>query len=123
MGGKGKTYFIDIDGTIVPYLTNVELDNMIPMNTCEEQLLPGVKELWGTFSNEDIIVMTTARCERHRQFTEKIFSDNNLVYSHLIMDLTNGPRILINDTPDMFYKKAIAVNVRRNGGFYFKQKK
>jgi hypothetical protein len=121
----GKTYFIDIDGTIVPYLTNEQLDNMIPIpinSTCTEQLLPGVKELWETFSNEDIIVMTTARHERHRQFTEKIFSQNNLVYSHLIMDLTNGPRILINDTPDIFYKKAIAVNVRRNDGFYFKQK-
>jgi hypothetical protein len=133
MGG-GKTYFIDIDGTIVSYLTNEQLDAMITTtnpysttysssSTCVEQLLPGVKELWESFSKDDVIVITTARFERHRQFTEKIFSDNNLVYSHLIMELTNGPRILINDTPDIFYKKAIAINVRRNDGFYFKSKK
>lgn len=115
----GKTYFIDVDGTIVPYLTYEQLDEMLN-DTKTEQLLPGVKELWNTFQPDDRIIITTARYERHRQFTEAIFKENNLIYSVLLMDLPNGPRILINDTPDILYKKAIAVNVQRNAGFYFK---
>ena len=35
------------------------------------------------------------------------------------MDLPCGPRYLINDTPDILFKKAIAINVKRDGGFFF----
>ena len=121
----GKTYFIDVDGTIVEYLTWEQLDAMALVNPIStlaaETLLPGVKELWSKITNEDSVVITTARHEKHRALTEKIFEDHSLRYDTILMDLPNGPRILINDTPDILIKKAIAINVERNHGFYFKQ--
>jgi len=114
----GRTFFIDIDGTLVRHKTAVELDNMIetPIN---EELLPGVLELWDHFEIDDCIVITTARRNRHRGITERIFKDNNLRYNMMLFELESGPRILINDTPNISVQKASAINVRRNGGFYF----
>lgn len=118
-----KTYFIDIDGTIVKHLNNNQLDEILKKMThnyqFEEVLLPGVKRLWSTFHQDDKIVITTARKEKHRAFTELIFERNGLRYDNLIMDLASGPRILINDTPSILYEKAKAINVQRDKGFYF----
>ena len=113
-----KTYFIDIDGTIVKHLNNIQLDEILESEH-KEELLPGVKTLWNTFHKNDKIIITTARKEKHRTFTELIFSKNELRYDALIMDLASGPRILINDTPSITYKKALAINVQRDKGFYF----
>lgn len=134
---SGRTFFIDIDGTIVKHVTNHELDEILANasegkseskseNTHEnneftEVLLPNVKEFWAKFTENDRIIITTARKEEHRKLTEKIFTDNNLYYDALIMELPSGPRVLINDTPDMMYKKAIAINVKRDEGFWFEQ--
>lgn len=120
----GKTYFIDVDGTIVGYLTNSLLDQILDMEARgfvlgSETLLPGVKHLWSTFESDDIIVITTARKESHRVYTERIFTENNLRYNVMLMDLANGPRILINDYKDILIPKAIAINVKRNDGFHF----
>lgn len=115
----GKTYFLDVDGTIVPHKTLEELDAATTNAECLDYPLPGVKELWGTFTPDDIIIITTARSERHRRFTEMFFQKYGLRYNLMLMDLPNGPRILINDTPYIFFQKAIAVNVMRNGGVNF----
>jgi hypothetical protein len=115
-----KTYFIDVDGTIVKHISNDEIDRMIAQNQFdfEEILLPGIHELWKQFDRDDKIIITTARREAHRTLTEKIFKTNNLRFDVMLMDLPSGPRILINDTPNMLYKKAIAINVKRDTGFY-----
>ncbi len=110
-----KTYFIDIDGTIVKHLTYGQLDDP----NVQDILLPGVLELWKSFDDEDIIIMTTARLQKHEKFTKKIFEQYNLRYNKMLFDLNSGPRILINDTPDIFFPKAISINVRRNNGFFF----
>lgn len=119
----GKTYFIDVDGTIAKYLTYEQLDMLArDLNNSldvKEILLPGVKELWKTFKPDDKIIITTARYERHRAITAKLLNDNGLRYDMLLMDLPNGPRVLINDVPskNSKVKKAIAINVERNKGF------
>lgn len=114
----GRTFFIDIDGTLVRHKHSEELDNMIT-NPVIEELLPGVIELWNHFDIDDCIVITTARRERHREFTEEIFRHYNLRYDKILFELETGPRIVINDTPNIAVQKASAINVRRNGGFYF----
>ena len=122
MSHSSKTYFIDIDGTIVKHISNDYIDNILLTNNqskFEEILLPGVHQLWSQFQPNDKIIITTARKESHRDLTQKIFTSNNLRFDVLLMDLPSGPRILINDTPDSLYKKAIAINVKRDGGFYF----
>jgi uncharacterized HAD superfamily protein len=110
-----KTYFIDIDGTIVQHLTYGQLDDP----NIHDTLLPGVIELWNSFDDEDIIIITTARLQKHEEFTKKIFEQYHLRYNKMLFDLNSGPRILINDTPDISFPKAIAMNVRRNDGFFF----
>lgn len=116
----GRTFFIDIDGTLVYHRKASELDNMIE-NPVKEELLPGVKELWEYFDVDDCIVITTARRNRHRVFTEKIFTENNLRYDRMLFELETGPRIVINDTPNISEQKASAINVKRDGGFYFEE--
>jgi hypothetical protein len=117
----GKTYFIDVDGTIVKHLSNDDLNKILnEEHKYKEELLPGVKELWKTFGEDDCIIITTAREElKHKAMTEKIFKENGLRYNQMIFNLPCGPRVVINDTPDIMFKKAIAINVMRNGGFYF----
>lgn len=55
------TWFIDIDGTIVKhngYLTG------------DDELLPGVKELWKTIPKDDKIILTTSRKKEESRSTE-----------------------------------------------------
>ena len=123
-----KTYFIDIDGTLVEHRNCAQLEELHRKSsvnlqestaTAEEVLLPGVKKFWSKIHPHDKIIITTARKKKYRAITEKIFENNELCYDVLLMGLASGPRILINDTPDVLYEKAIAVNVKRDGGFYF----
>lgn len=114
-----KTYFIDIDGTIVKHLSNDDLDNALIDPDIHDVLLPGVIELWSSFDDDDMIIITTARLSIHEEFTKKVFAKHNLRYNKMIFDLRTGPRVLINDTPDIFFPKAIAINVKRDGGFFF----
>jgi hypothetical protein len=115
----GKTYFIDLDGTLVHHKTIADLDKILTNPTLREHLLKGVQELWTHFSDDDYIVITTARSSRYQAFTERIFVENSLRYNKILFDLQSGPRVLINDTPNIASQKAIAINVQRNAGFYF----
>ena len=118
---NGKTYFIDIDGTLVHNKQEEDLMELLrkdEVNTESiEELLPNVKTFWNNFEKDDIIIITTARSEKYRRLTEKLFQKHNLRYDNLIMDLRTGPRVLINDTLDLTYQKAIAINVKRDQGF------
>jgi hypothetical protein len=101
------TWFIDLDGTILKhngYLTG------------NDELLPGVKNLWELIPKEDFIIITTGRDEIYRESSLKILSDNGLRYNHAIFGLPFGERIVLNDVkPNL--KTAIAWNVERDKGF------
>lgn len=113
-----KTFFIDIDGTIVPNLTNDQIDQIIlTQPDYLEELLPGVHHFFSSLKPDDTIIFTTARLESHRSFTEKTLKTHGISYHSLIMGLSCGERVLINDTPNVFYQKAVAVNVLRDTGF------
>lgn len=101
------TWFIDLDGTILKH--NGYLDG-------NEELLPGVKELWNSIPSEDYIIITTGRDEKFRQASLKVLDDHGIRYNLAIFGLPLGERIIINDTkPEL--KTAIAWNVERNKGF------
>jgi hypothetical protein len=101
------TWFIDLDGTILKhngYLTG------------NDELLPGVKNLWELIPEEDFIIITTGRDEKYRESSLKILADNGLRYNHAIFGLPLGERIVLNDLkPNL--KTAIAWNVERDKGF------
>ena len=110
-----KTYFIDIDGTIFPHMTANELDNVYKTDH-EAKPLPGVIGFWQTFRKNDVIVITTARPYKYRQYTERNLKLLNLRYDCLLMGIGNGTRILINDVASSREINAIAHNVPRDCG-------
>lgn len=111
-----KTYFIDIDGTIVPNLTMEDLERYSKVPNYIQDLLPGVKKFFSSLHKYDVVIFTTARNNEFREMTERTLSFHKIKYNQLIMDLPAGQRFLINDTVNMFYQKAIAINVLRNHG-------
>jgi uncharacterized HAD superfamily protein len=114
----GKTYFMDIDGTIVENLSWEELEKHNEDPDFIQMLLPGVERFFRYHINEqDIVIFTTARSEQFREMTKRTLKYHNIEYKNLIMDLTSGERYLVNDTVNMFYPKSIAINVLRNTGF------
>jgi hypothetical protein len=119
---NGTTYFIDIDGTLVHNKEEEDLEQLLLIDNenieSTEELLPNVLELWNNIKANDIIIITTARSEKYRTMTEKLFKKFGMRYDKLIMDLRTGPRVVINDTPDLSLKKAVAINVLRDQGFF-----
>lgn len=117
---NGRTYFIDIDGTLVHHKREEELEELLALyddnNGSTEELLPHVEEFWNSLQSNDMIIITTARSEKYRKITEKIFEKFGMRYDMVIMDLRTGPRVVINDTPELSFTKAIGVNVMRNKG-------
>jgi hypothetical protein len=57
-----------------------------------------------------VIVLTTARKESHRAETERMLRLNGFCWDLLIMGLTNGERVVVNDGP------CSAVELKTNGG-------
>ena len=113
-----NTFFIDIDGTIVPYPKyHGELDEKAKIDNYVEDLTPGAKEFFNSLKSYEVVIFTTGRREIHRKLTERTLKYHNIKYKHLIMDLPVGKRYVINDTRNMLYQKAIAINLLRDKGF------
>jgi hypothetical protein len=112
-----KTYFIDIDGTIVPNLTLEDLEEYTKIPNYIQDLLPGVKKFFTNLHRNDVVIFTTARENKYKELTERSLRHHRIKYNQLIMDLPAGQRFLINDTVNIFFKKSIAINVLRNAGF------
>ena len=104
---NGTTYFIDIDGTLVHNKEEEDLEQLLLIDNenieSTEELLPNVLELWNSIKKNDVIIITTARSEKYRTLTEKLFKKYSMRYDKLIMDLRTGPRVVINDTPDLSF--------------------
>lgn len=107
-----KTYFLDIDGTLLEHIDDFE--NIHQYETLEA--LPKAKEKtieW--HCNGHLIILTTARAESLRKLTEKQLENAGIVYDILLMGLGAGQRILVNDVVDNYKEsKAISYNVCRN---------
>lgn len=110
---RPKTIVIDIDGVIVKHHGN--LSNQI---VSKAELLPGVLEKFNEWNTKSYhIVLMTGRKESMRSLTEKMLSDFGLFYDVLVMGVTSGVRVIINDLKqDSFEPTAIALAVERNKG-------
>ena len=117
-----KTWFVDIDGTIVEHRSNKGIGD-----GTQEKLLPGSKEfLQEARQNGDQIILTTARLTIHKEHTERMLNDFGIPYNEIIYNLSPYERILINDIKPQgaydggFREKemytAFAINVERNRG-------
>jgi hydroxymethylpyrimidine pyrophosphatase-like HAD family hydrolase len=102
-----KTWFIDLDGTIVKH--NGHLNG-------GDEILPNVKSFFKEINKNDYVIITTARSKTYQKETEKFLFDNNIKYNQIIFDLPTGSRILINDKKPDGTKTAYCYNLKRNKG-------
>ena len=117
-----KTWFIDIDGTLVKHLDESEIEK-----GGREELVPyAVEFMAGIQTRGDTVVLTTARPEEFRSITERMLKDFGIEYDHIIFDLAHRERILVNDikpVDELHHRRdkplptAYAINLKRNEGF------
>lgn len=111
---KPKTIFCDIDGTLIK-----KVNGFSNVNKLDPIILNGVIEKINDWDLRGYkIILTTARKESAREITEKHLSDLGLCWDYLLMGITAGKRILINDKlfdddPD----RAMSINVITDQGF------
>ena len=129
---KNKTWFLDIDGTMLQYRNNIQIGDSQDAGVAGteddgEQILPYVNEFLDTIPETDQIVLTTARKVEHREITEKALERFDILkrVESIVYDVNSGPRILVNDikplgAEDNLYdeevKTAYAINVNRDEG-------
>jgi len=111
---KPKTIFCDIDGTVL-----VHLHKISQVLGDEGELLPGVRDKFDEWDSQGHhIVLTTARKESARAHTVKQLADAGIIYDQLIMGITSGVRVLINDKKlPSDTDRATSVNVITNKGW------
>jgi hypothetical protein len=103
-----KTWFIDIDGTIVEH--NGYLNGM-------DKPLEGAIDFLKSIPEEDFVVFTTARDNKFRTITQDFLRSNDIRYDLILYDLPPGERIVINDKKPSGLLMSHAINLGRNEGF------
>jgi len=108
-----KTIFCDIDGTLLKHTGDIcSIYNDSP--EILKDVIKNIKE-WEKLNYK--IILTTGRKECLRKKTEEQLLKSGILYDQLIMGLTNGKRILINDRKEKSPENtAYAINLVRNGG-------
>lgn len=111
---KPKTIFCDIDGTILNHLHKFSV-----ITDSNQSLLEGVVEKFNEWdSHGHKIILCTARKESARKMTEDSLKRLGICWDVLLMGLTSGVRVLINDKiNDNIQDRAIGVNLITNSGF------
>ncbi len=102
-----KTWLIDIDGVILKH-NGYKQDG--------EKLLPGVTDFWRQISEEDYIILLTARTEEMRESTLISLTKYGLRYNMIIFNIPTGERICINDIKPSGLLTSYAVNLFRDVG-------
>lgn len=110
---RPKTIITDIDGTLIKHCGDILKQHLIKPN-----LLSGVKEKLREWDIKGYkIILVTGRRESTRKATEEQLSKAGIIYDQLIMGLTGGERILINDRKiNKIEDTATAINITRNKG-------
>ena len=104
---KPKTIIIDVDGVIFQH-GNWWADT---------PSLPGIKEAFHEWERKGYcIVIMTARPECMRPELEERLKKNHLFWNHLVMGVSSGERVVINDAKPSG-RCASAHAVERNGDF------
>lgn len=110
---KPKTLFVDLDGTILQHVhrySDLDKTPPIPLNGAIDKI-----NQWDSIGHR--IILCTARKESAREMTERQLHSLGLCWDVLLMGLTSGERVLINDKLTEGAKdRAIAVNLLTNKG-------
>lgn len=109
-----KTIFIDIDGTLLFHHGKANQQTLFA-----PEVLPGVIDKLAEWDTKGYrIILVTGRKESERKATEEQLARVGIQYDYLIMGLSRGDRVMINDMkPDSAEPTAVAINLTRNTGF------
>jgi len=88
-----KTIFCDTDGTLIVHKKDIT-KNIFEPPIVLPNVIKSIKE-WDKLNYK--IILITGRKESTRKHTEKQLADIGIVYDQLVMGITNGDRIIIND--------------------------
>lgn len=113
----GKTWILDLDGTIVKH-NGYKIDG-------KDTFLPGAKEFLDSIPDTDQIIFLTSRKDTleegqtrtAKQLTEEFLKENHIRYDHIIWNAPYGERILINDSKPSGLPMAYAVCPKRDEFF------
>ena len=113
---KVKTFFCDIDGTLVKHPGGNNILRVMDPDH-ELQLLDGTEEFlkWIDYHRHHLVI-TTGRKESCRKATEKQLQNAGIWYDQLIMGFGGSDRVLVNDRKTDGRTTAFAVNIDRNVG-------
>lgn len=115
MNERPKTIFSDIDGTLLKHCGDITTQHN---HNGLDIILPGVKEKiiqWDR--NGYKIILVTGRRESTRKRTEEQLLEAGILYDQLVMGVSGGIRVLINDRkPSSTEDTATCINLTRNEG-------
>lgn len=111
---KPITIFCDIDGTILKHVHVFS-----KLNKIKPKLNPGVIKKFNEWDSAGHkIILVTARKESARKMTEDHLRSLGIMWDQLIMGVTSGKRILINDKLKLNDEdRSRSINVLTNYGF------
>lgn len=103
-----KTWIIDIDGTI--FIHNKYLES-------EDALVPKFLDFYKQIDPNDYILLVTSREKKYQSQTLKSLKKFKIRFDHILFDIPNGERILINDIKPRGLKTGLVIlNKRDNFG-------
>ena len=107
-----KTIFCDIDGTLC-----IHHEDIVRQHSEELQLLSETIEVLKEWERKGYrLILVTGRKESHRKELEQQLKNAGIFWDKLIMGLSNGPRVIINDVKVGGEDRALGYNVQRNLG-------
>ena len=101
-----KTWFFDLDGTIVKH-NGYKTDG-------KDTLLSGAKQYLEGLPDCDRVVLVTSRTEEYREETLRFLKENHIRYDEILFNLPMGERIIVNDRKPSGLDMAVALNVERD---------
>lgn len=101
-----KTWFIDIDGTLVKH-NGYKIDG-------HDTMLDGAKEYMADIPEEDKVILTTSRTDEYREQTLAFLKDNGVRFDDVIFNLPMGERIVMNDRKPSGLEMSVAINLDRD---------
>lgn len=113
-----KTYFVDIDGTLVEN-SSLLFKPYIGYGAPIQENIDVLNSLYELGKSQ--IILTTSRPEFTRHETQLEMEKLGIKYHQLIMGLQHSPRVLVNDfSSSNNYPTSISINIPRNSNNLYK---
>lgn len=115
MNKRKITFFIDLDGCVFEHHNaGIVAQLRMSMSATLKDTLTVLNTL---FNDGHIIVLITGRPESYRSMTESMLQAESVPYHQLIMGITGGLRVLVNDDkPGEGWRTCDSVCLPRNSG-------